>query len=286
LKDVRVLCIHASPTYRRVFQHHANNWNLQLTTVASTAEAKRALAQAKEKHQEFQIVVADTTNPETEGPAIAQTLVEGPGYPAWALVLLSPLNRPLSDEAIRAGNIAGTAFKPIRELGFQRALLDAIATQNSDRAFLALQESRATNVKIEPLPPRSSSLRVLVVEDNIVNQKVAGMQLKKLGYTAEFAGNGRVALEALGRSDYDLVFMDCQMPELDGYQTTRRLRENPRYTNLHIIAMTANALEGDREKCLAAGMNDYIAKPIRESDLLAAIDRALKAKTSQLAESK
>jgi CheY-like chemotaxis protein len=213
-------------------------------------------------------------------------LTDGAGRVPWALVLLSPLNRPLSDAAIEAGNIAATAFKPIRELGFQRALLDGIATQNNDRAFLALQESRATNVKIEPLPPVPSALRLLVVEDNVVNQKVAGMQLRKLGYSAEFASNGRIALEALGRADYDLVFMDCQMPELDGYQTTRRIRENPRFTNLHIIAMTANALEGDREKCLAAGMNDYIAKPIRESDLLAAIERALKAKASQLAETK
>ena len=286
LKDVRVLCIHPSPTYRRVFEHHAANWGLRLSMVTSVPDAKRALAQAKADGCAFQVVVADTADPEKEGTAVARALADGPGPAPWALVLLSPLNRPLSDETILASGIAATAFKPIRELGFQRALLDAISTQKNDQAFLALQERRATSVKIEQLPPAPSSLRLLVVEDNIVNQKVAGMQLKKLGYAAEFASNGRIALEMLGRADYDLVFMDCQMPELDGYQTTRRVRENPRYTHLHIIAMTANALEGDREKCLAAGMNDYIAKPIRESDLTAAIERSLKAKSAQFAETK
>ena len=286
LQDVRILCIHQSPTYRRVFQHHAANWGLQLTMAPNVVEAKRALAQARTQRQDIQVVLADTVNPEIDGPSIARNLSEGPGPQPWALVLLSPLNRTLSEAAIRAGNIAATAFKPIRELGLQRALLDALGTQKSDLAFLALQESRATSAKIEPLPAVPSPVRVLVVEDNIVNQKVAGMQLKKLGYSADFASNGRIALEALGRTNYDLVFMDCQMPELDGYQTTRRLRENPRYTGLHIIAMTANALEGDREKCLAAGMNDYIAKPIRETDLVAAIERAFKAKSDQLAESK
>src|SRR6185436_19429989 len=121
-------------------------------------------------------------------------------------------------------------------------------------------------------------VRVLVAEDNTVNQKVARGELQKLGYSADVAGNGLEVIEALQRQPYDLIFMDCQMPEMDGYEATRRIREmertgppQQRAPAVHIIAMTANAMKGDREKCLEAGMDDYVTKPIHRAELQKAI---------------
>jgi CheY-like chemotaxis protein len=116
-------------------------------------------------------------------------------------------------------------------------------------------------------------LRVLIAEDNAVNRFIATAQLGKLGYAVDSASNGLEALEAFGRIPYDIILMDCQMPELDGYEATRRLREQPGHQP-YIIAMTANAMQGDRELCLAAGMDNYISKPVRIAELKAVLDEA------------
>jgi two-component system sensor histidine kinase/response regulator len=141
--------------------------------------------------------------------------------------------------------------------------------------------ARPTPVAPALAAPGGAKLRILLAEDNRVNQKVAIGQLLKLGYTADIAANGLEVLEALRQIQYDVIFMDCQMPEMDGYVATRTIRKReqdltsrcPWKAPIHIIAMTANAMKGDREECLAAGMNDYISKPVRVSDLQAALDR-------------
>src|SRR5262249_41269609 len=120
---------------------------------------------------------------------------------------------------------------------------------------------------------QASTLRILVAEDNAVNQRVAKLILAKLGYTADMVGNGIEALSALGDQRYDVVLMDVQMPELDGLETTRRIIAEYGVERPRIVAMTANAMESDREECFAAGMDDYVAKPIRPDELAAALAR-------------
>ena len=130
----------------------------------------------------------------------------------------------------------------------------------------------------QTIAPVKPGFRVLLAEDDKVNQRVALAQLNKLGYATDVAVNGFEVLAALEKSRYDIVLMDCQMPGLDGFVTTQRIREREKSESteapIHIIAMTANAMTGDREKCLAAGMNDYVSKPVRTEELRAAIERA------------
>jgi CheY-like chemotaxis protein len=117
------------------------------------------------------------------------------------------------------------------------------------------------------------SLRILVAEDNPVNQRVTVLHLKKLGHKTNIANDGWEVLDALERAEYDVILMDCQMPEMDGFEATRRIRASARHNKIHVIAMTANAMKGDREACLAAGMNDYVSKPTATEDLRQALNR-------------
>ena len=154
--------------------------------------------------------------------------------------------------------------KPIRASALYEALLEALGVAES------LDELESGDMSAAA---QASTLRILVAEDNAVNQRVAKLILAKLGYTADMVGNGIEALTALSEQRYDVVLMDVQMPELDGLETTRRIISTYGVERPRIVAMTANAMESDREECFAAGMDDYVAKPIRPDDLAAALAR-------------
>jgi CheY-like chemotaxis protein len=180
----------------------------------------------------------------------------------------------------REAGIAAYLAKPVRQLQLFNCLTRVInrpAVLEEGRATVS-SEITANLITRHTLEEVEKSIHklILVAEDNIVNQKVAVRQLKHLGYRADAVANGREALEALGRIPYDLVLMDCQMPEMDGYQATAeiRLREGEA-KHTPIVAMTAHALEGDRLKCLAAGMDDYVSKPVNSEQLGAVLERLL-----------
>jgi CheY-like chemotaxis protein len=215
------------------------------------------------------VVIAERVLPDQDGAWLAAHIRDC-GAPPPVFVLLSALSAP-SDEADRLFD--RVVFKPAKP----RQLIALLAAFVATPATGAAAARRPTAAA--PLP----AFRALVAEDNVVNQRLASKLLQRLGATVCIAGNGLEALAALAREDFDLVLMDCQMPELDGYEATRRLRESmPGLRNRHIpvIALTAHALASDRDRCLAAGMTDYLTKPVDPERLRAAIAAALETSAS------
>jgi PAS domain S-box-containing protein len=260
LAGKRILVVDDNATNREIVARHARSWNMEPVAVASAAEAL-ALVEQGEK---FDLAVLDMMMPEMDGLALAGEIRRYRDQRELPLVLLTSLGRLPGAQS--AGPFAVQLAKPVKASQLYNALLKALAPHVEAQAAETVpgDEKLAT-----------SSLRILLAEDNAVNQKVALRLLDQLGYRADVAGNGLEALHALERRPYDVVLMDVQMPELDGLDASRQIcerwsaEERPR-----IIAMTANALPEDREACFAAGMDDYVAKPIRPEELAQALGRA------------
>ena len=221
------------------------------------------------------VLIAEAGDTGEEEMAFALRLNAEAATSRLPIVLLASLREQMTAAATNRSNIVGVVAKPIREQNLRRMLIEAVGGRDLKKADTLSNPATEAASTVPAVNPPLPTLRILVVEDNVVNQRVVQMQLKKMGYDPDFANNGRAALQALERVTYDVVFMDCQMPEMDGYEATRCLRRDHRFARLPIVAMTANAMAGDREKCLAAGMNDFVAKPTREANLLAALERVI-----------
>jgi two-component system, sensor histidine kinase and response regulator len=207
-----------------------------------------------------------------DGLALARAIKSKPAIANTQLVMLTSLGYLPEERRWREAGIAAYLIKPVKE----NRLFDTLVSVLRGSAHVRRVPAGA---KTGGAAGRSS-VRVLVAEDNVVNQKVALRQLQKLGYSADAVANGLEVLHAIKQIPYDIVLMDCQMPELDGYEATRLIRSEEhkhQKQRLYIVAMTANALAGDREECLRSGMDDYISKPVRMEELVGAIERGLKA---------
>jgi signal transduction histidine kinase len=259
----RVLLVEDNPTNRRLMTYRARQWGLTIDTAASSEEALRLLQ--SETH--FDAAILDLQLPDLDGFSLAERLRQLPNRCDLPLLLLT--NTRLRGDDIRPARAGISIYvhKPVRPIQFLEALCRALSVhvqqEKKPPAALALDASLA-----QRLP-----LRLLLADDNPINQKVGLSVLGKLGYRADLANNGLEVLHALEQKVYDVLFLDVQMPEMDGLEAARQicLRWTPE-KRPRIIAMTGNALMGDRERCLAAGMDDYIAKPVRVAELQAAIE--------------
>jgi CheY-like chemotaxis protein/HPt (histidine-containing phosphotransfer) domain-containing protein len=249
------------------------SWGMVEAHAASGAEALTILHRDAARGLAFRVVIIDMHMMPMDGATLARVIKSDPKLAGTRLLMLTSLDRRDDPEALREVGVDAYLTKPVK----QAPLFDCLVNIADSGV-----ESRAIAPGLMPLPrevksaePRpKQDVRILIVEDNIVNQNVALHQLQKIGYLADAADNGRLALDAIRRGSYDLIFMDCQMPVLDGYETTRELRRIEGTTrHTWIVAMTAHSLEGDRAKCLAAGMDDYLSKPVKTEDLRAALER-------------
>jgi len=277
LKGLRTLIVDDNSTNRKILEHYCAAWGLHSESVTNAADALAALRTAADQGTPFHSVLTDYQMPEMDGLTLSREILGDKKISSSRVVLLTSWDRRFSREELSACGIVRMLVKPLRQQDVLGALLRCVRNGTGARdgsssmplGTLPISEESSTPQAL----PRNVSLRVLVAEDNIVNQRVANIQLKNLGHSVDIAANGLEVLSALETKTYDVIFMDGQMPELDGYETTRRIRQNPAYANLSIIAMTANAMQGDRERCLAVGMDDYVSKPTRPADLQAALDR-------------
>ena len=270
LHGLRVLAVDDHPTNRLVLEQQMAHWGMACASAADGSAALAALRAAAAGGAPYALAILDMRMPDMDGLTLARAIKADPTLASVRLVLLSSQGPRQQADAVQAG-FATVLTKPVRQSQLYDALLDVM--QAAALATPAPREPSPTVIAPNhvSLPSRG---RVLVAEDNPINKKVAMLMLARLGYRADGVADGVEAVEAVARVPYDVVLMDCQMPEMDGYGATaaiRRLEGLRRH--VPIIAMTANAMEGDRERCLAAGMDDYVAKPVKEDELAAALGR-------------
>ncbi len=263
----RVLVVDDNETSRRLLHNQVVAWRMRNGSAATCEEALAMLRQAVADGSPYQVAIIDSQMPGTDGVALARQMNADPKLAATRIIMLTPLGKPSAD--FKSIDVAASCAKPVR----QSALFDSIAQVLVPAANGALPAASKSITRSKTLVAKRKE-RILLAEDNVVNQRVALGNLRKLGFEADVVANGFEVLEATARKTYDIILMDCQMPELDGYEVTRELRDRERSGHrTWIIAMTANVMVGDREKCLAAGMDDYVGKPLRRPELRAALDR-------------
>jgi CheY-like chemotaxis protein/nitrogen-specific signal transduction histidine kinase len=258
LEGRRVLIVDDNATNRHIARAYAESWGMVARDTASPAEALEWIRRG----DPFDAVILDMQMPDLDGTAVAREIRRYRDAERLPVILLTSLGR--REESSEDVGFAAHLTKPIRPSQLYDALLDVLG--EAVPAPPELDETRTT-----PVDQAAVGLRILVAEDNAVNQRLALLMLEKLGFRGDVVANGAEALEALEGKSYDVVLMDIQMPELDGLEATRRIHERWGVERPRIIAVTAGAMSEERERCLAAGMDDYLSKPIRIEELSAAL---------------
>ncbi len=264
LIDERVLIVDDNATNRRVLSGHLEGWRAHPVEESGASEALEILRTGQ---HHFDLIVSDFQMPGMDGLEFARALRELDGELSEVpIILLTSVGGLSIQDARDTGMFADVALKPIKKRQLLHVLCGVLGGES-------LEKRKVKELTVETVEcTAGSSLegrRLLVVEDNHSNQKLAYLTLSKTGCDFEMVDNGKAAIEAVASTDYDAVLMDCQMPVMDGFEATRRIREEEKGRRNFIIALTANAIRGDREKCLEAGMDDYLSKPIKPRELVA-----------------
>ncbi len=267
LRARRVLIVDDNATNRMVLHHQVVAWGMLPSSAASAAEALEKL-RAAAATEPFDVVLLDMEMPGTDGMGLAREVRADPAIASARLILLTSIGQIGNTKVIRDAGLDASLVKPVR----QSHLYDCLVTVLGGAKPLTEQVSPATLAQARQVEGRG--IRILLAEDNAVNQQVAVFMLESRGFRVDVVANGREAVDALERAPYAAVLMDCQMPEMDGFEATAEIRRREGSTrHVPIIALTAHALHGERDKCIAAGMDDYVSKPVTPETLFAAIRR-------------
>jgi signal transduction histidine kinase/CheY-like chemotaxis protein len=259
ISDVRVLIVDDNPTSRQILDQHTRRWGMRSDLASSGHDALKMLQQGA-ANDPYALVILDMRMPEMDGITLAQSIKRNPLLASAHLIMLTSLGDSFEAGEVEQSGIEACVTKPVKAPRLFDGIFEVLcgeAAPTSER-----RKALTGSLKLGG-DPTGKSVRILLAEDNVINQKVAVQMLLRLGYGADIATNGQEVLAALDRRAYDLILMDCQMPELDGYETTRRIRERSDFASVRIVALTANSMSGENQKCLEAGMDDYLSKPVR-----------------------
>ncbi len=272
--NTRALIVDDNATNREILHYQLLAWKIQNASASSGMEALHMLREAASGGSPFDLVILDMQMPVMDGVMLARAIKSEPAIADAKMIMLTSLGEQMEADQLQEVGINACLSKPAKQSCLFDCINDALGTQ---RVTSADQNANNNNSMSEtPAAKPTHQARILLAEDNAINQDVALGQLERLGFTADVVTNGREALDAIHRLTYDIILMDCMMPEMDGYEATVKIREEERQKkgqHLHIIAMTANAMQGDREKCITAGMDDYVSKPVQLADLRRALDK-------------
>jgi CheY-like chemotaxis protein len=269
LRGLRLCIVEHTVANQTLLRHYAQAWGITCAQTGKPSEALVILREAALSAQPYDLVILGSQMPGMNGLELAKTIKGEPSIATVKIILLTSMSKRADAKLAQAAGVAGYLMKPIRYAQLHACIKLAMGQEN-DVSPSITSAPLVGKHQLRQAETRSRG-RVLVVEDNVVNQKVAVRLLHNFGYKADVAANGLEAIDALRRLPYDMVLMDCHMPELDGFEATRRIRELEKSgeanTHIPIIALTANAMQEDCERCLSAGMDDYVSKPVNVDQL-------------------
>jgi signal transduction histidine kinase/DNA-binding response OmpR family regulator len=276
---LRVLVVDDNTASRQILLRQLLAWKTQPDCAASGEEALKMMRDAASTGGPYGLALLDFQMPEMDGPALARVIRSEPEIGATGLVMLTSRGQLLSLAELQELGVDSCLIKPVKQSRLFDCLTKAVDRESVKPRVPKTVAPAAVSLEVAPTLDK---MRILLADDNRTNRKVALGQLRKLGYAAQAVANGLEVVKALEQVSYDVILMDCQMPELDGYEATRTIRQREQASNggcawkapVHIIAMTAYAMQGEREKCLAAGMDDYLTKPVRTPELKAVLEKA------------
>lgn len=266
----RILCVDDNAINREIINHQASSWNLRCDLATNAAEGLSMLRKATSENDPYVLILVDYLMPGMGGLEMIEIMRQVEDIFPSPVILLSSSDEHLNEAELEKIGIAMQLYKPLREEKIHESIITVLSKEI--KKLISAPQAK-------PQLMTKKNFRILLVEDNPINQQVALRILGKLGYRADAVGNGLEALKVLQNVSYDLILMDCQMPEMDGYMTSVEIRKKEKSENkppIPILAMTAHALKGDREKCLEAGMDDYMSKPIDPKTIATLLEKWLK----------
>jgi PAS domain S-box-containing protein len=283
LKNLPVLVVDDNATNRRILEEMLKNWQMKPTTVDNGWSALAEMKRASDKGSPFPLVLLDSKMPQMDGFALAERIKQSSELSGAIIMMLTSASQPGDAARCRELGIAAYLTKPIKQSGLLDAIMTTIGISPQD-------EDQSQQIARPSLDKSERSLHILLAEDDAVNQKMVVRMLQKRGHTVAVAKNGKEALAALEKEAFDIVLMDVQMPEMDGFEATAAIRSKEKTTgapkaegvgerseHIPIVAMTAHAMKGDRERCLEAGMDNYVSKPIKAQELFDVIESLVSA---------
>ncbi len=285
LRGLRALVVDDNAVNRRVLEQQLTDWEMRNTLLESGTEVVSTLRRAAHAGDPYHFVLLDYQMPEMDGAMVAEAVRSDPAFRDAIVIMLTSIGRWSELKHMKSARLDAFLVKPVR----QSQLLNALVTTRAKRLGVGNSvpisaQSNSGGTVASSITFAGKGLRVLLAEDNVVNQKVGAALLSKFGVRVDVVANGHEAVQMLRALPFDLVFMDCQMPEMDGYEATREIRRLEKAgQHTVIIAITAEALAGARDQCIAAGMDDYIAKPFKKADVSSALQKWLPRKPERAA---